>query len=333
VLYVARDANGAGPWLWALDVDRKVTRRVSFGLEKYTSVAASANGRRLVATVSNPSATLWSIPILDRLAGEGDVRPYPLPTVRALMPRFGADSLFYISSRGAGDGLWRYRNREALEIWNGATAALLEPPAVSPDGRWVAFVIRQNGSLRLHVETAEGMESRDLITSLAIRGTPCWSTDAKWIVTGGNDGRGDGLFKIRVQGGIPIRIASGPAANPVWSPDGSIILYEGANVGGQSPVLAVRPDGSRVDWPAIRVQRDGERLRFLPSGKGLVYMQGEMQIQDFWILDMATKKKRQLAHLTANATMRTFDITPDGKQIVFDRLRENSDIVLIDLPK
>jgi hypothetical protein len=31
--------------------------------------------------------------------------------------------------------------------------------------------------------------------------------------------------------------------------------------------------------------------------------------------------------------MLTFDITPDGKQIVFDRLRENSDIVLIDLPK
>jgi hypothetical protein len=30
--------------------------------------------------------------------------------------------------------------------------------------------------------------------------------------------------------------------------------------------------------------------------------------------------------------MRTFDITPDGRQIVFDRLRENSDIVLIDLP-
>jgi hypothetical protein len=27
--------------------------------------------------------------------------------------------------------------------------------------------------------------------------------------------------------------------------------------------------------------------------------------------------------------MRTFDITPDGKQIVFDRLREDSNIVLI----
>jgi hypothetical protein len=31
------------------------------------------------------------------------------------------------------------------------------------------------------------------------------------------------------------------------------------------------------------------------------------------------------------AAMRTFDITSDGKQIVFDRSRENSDVVLIDL--
>ena len=29
--------------------------------------------------------------------------------------------------------------------------------------------------------------------------------------------------------------------------------------------------------------------------------------------------------------MRTFDITPDGKRIVFDRLSEDSDIVLIEL--
>jgi Tol biopolymer transport system component len=94
----------------------------------------------------------------------------------------------------------------------------------------------------------------------------------------------------------------------------------------------VRPDGVRVEWPKITVQRDGERIRFLPSGKSLVYMQGQGNIEDFWILDIVTKKTRQLTHLTANATMRTFDISPDGKQIVFDRLRENSDIVMIDLP-
>ena len=96
VLYVARDSSGAGPWLWALDADRRATRRISFGVEKYSSIGASADGRRLVATVGNPTATLWSIPILDRLAGESDVKPYQLPSVRALMPRFGPDALFYV---------------------------------------------------------------------------------------------------------------------------------------------------------------------------------------------------------------------------------------------
>ena len=54
---------------------------------------------------------------------------------------------------------------------------------------------------------------------------------------------------------------------------------------------------------------------------------------DFALLDLTTMKTRPLTHLNDRAAMRTFDITPDGKQIVFDRLRENSDIVLIDLPK
>ncbi len=43
-------------------------------------------------------------------------------------------------------------------------------------------------------------------------------------------------------------------------------------------------------------------------------------------------KSRQLTQLANRDAMGTFDITPDGTRIVFDRLRDNSDIVLIDLP-
>ncbi|MGH9148011.1 MAG: protein kinase domain-containing protein, partial [Vicinamibacterales bacterium] len=81
IVYVARDSDGAGPWLWALDAERRVTHRVSLGLERYTSVSSSADGSRLVATVANPTANLWSVPILDRVADERDVDPFPLPTV------------------------------------------------------------------------------------------------------------------------------------------------------------------------------------------------------------------------------------------------------------
>jgi tricorn protease-like protein len=85
--------------------------------------------------------------------------------------------------------------------------------------------------------------------------------------------------------------------------------------------------------PQIRTHRDGERLRFLPDGRGLVYLEGTgaTRWQDFWLLDLKTMQTRRLTKLSDSAIIRTFDITPDGKKIVFDRLRENSAVVLIDL--
>src|SRR5206468_7483925 len=68
LLYVAHAEDGAGPWLWALDPESRITRRVSSGLEQYTSVAASRDGRRVVATLVSPTANLWTVPILDRPA-------------------------------------------------------------------------------------------------------------------------------------------------------------------------------------------------------------------------------------------------------------------------
>jgi Tol biopolymer transport system component len=169
--------------------------------------------------------------------------------------------------------------------------------------------------------------------SLDVRGSASWSPDGSSIVTGGVDSKGAGLFIIPAAGGDPVRLVAGAALDPVWSPDGNMIMYTGAVVAVSAPLLAVRPDGTEVQMPNIRVRVAGERYRFLPDGKGLVYMQGELASQDFWFLDLVTWKSRPLTHLTNMGGMRTFDITPDGRQIVFDRSRDNSDIVLIDLPQ
>jgi len=80
------------------------------------------------------------------------------------------------------------------------------------------------------------------------------------------------------------------------------------------------------------LQRQGERVRFLPDGTGIVYMLGDtLNEQDFWLLDLATMHSRRLTRLRSPTVMRTFDITPDGSRIVFDRALENSTILLIDL--
>jgi len=331
ILYVARDEDGAGPWLWALDLERKRSRRVSVGVEKYISIGASGDGRRLVATVANPNASLWSAPILPgRPAEEADVKPFTLPVADASAPRFGAESLFFLSASGAGDGLWRFENGQASEIWKGSDGALLTPPAVSADGRSVAIVLRRGGKLRLQRLSADGAQIEPLADTVDVRGTASWSPDGQWIVAGGSDGRGAGLFKVPAKGGDPVRLTTGAAFNPVWSPDGSLVVYAGANLSAFAPLLAVRADGSRVDVPAIKLRREGERVRFMPNRKALVYMQGPLRSQDFWLLDLETMRTRQLTRLTNRDAMRTFDITPDGTRIVFDRLRENADIVLID---
>src|SRR5580704_4511314 len=338
VFYVARDEDGSGPWLWAFDLKRRDSRRVSVGLEQYTSVQASADGRKLVATISNPIAGLWTVPILDRVvpdrvADEHDVKPFTVPTVRALAPRFSGSSLFYLSSLGTGDGLWRLRDGKVTEIWKGADGALLETPAVSPDGGRVAIVLRRSGKHQLHVLSSDGAELQPIAEGMVPQGSSCWSPDGRWIATGGSDATGPGLFKLPLDGGSPVRLASGPALNPVWSPDGSLIVYAGTNVRTFAPLLAVRPDGTSVALPRISVRRLGDRVRFLPDGKSLIYMQGLLESQDFWLLDLASMKSRPITRLQNRAAMRTFDVTSDGKQIVFDRLRENSHVVMIDLPK
>jgi serine/threonine protein kinase/WD40 repeat protein len=334
ILYVARDQDGSGPWLWALDPTLKKSRRVSFGVERYISVAATPDGRHLVATVANPGGSLWTAPILtDRSAEEADVKPLALPVADASAPRFGAETLFFLSSSGTGDGLWRFENGQASEVWKGSNGALLVPAAVSADGRNVASALRRGGKLRLQRLSADGAQIEPLAETIDVRGTAAWSPDGQWIAIGGSDAKGAGLFKIPSKGGDAVRLTSGTAVNPAWSPDGTVIAYAGQNLSAFAPLLAVSPDGARIELPAIKLRREGERVRFLPKRKALVYMQGALRSQDFWLLDLETKQTRQLTTLTNRDTMRTFDITPDGTRIVFDRLRDNADIVLIDRVK
>jgi serine/threonine protein kinase/Tol biopolymer transport system component len=333
IFYVAHDNNGAGPWLWTLDLETKASQRLSQGFEQYTALAASTDGRKVAASVVNSKVNLWSLPILTGVATERDVRPFVLPNARALAPRFAGGALFFLSSKDGADGLWSYRDERSVEIWKGSDGALQAPAAISPDGRTVAIALNRNRKRLWYLLAADGTELRVLSGEVDARGTAGWSPDGKWIVSGGKDSKGEGLFKIPVDGGSPLRLRSGPALDPVWSPTGNLIVYAGANVFTNVPLEAVRPDGTQVEVPKISLRREGERTRFLPDGSGLVYMQNATMSQDFWLLDLATMKSRPLTHLDDSGAMRTFDVTADGKQIVFDRTKENSDIVLIDLPE
>jgi len=334
LLYTATADDGTGPWLYWMDLERRVAARVNVSVEQYISISASAESakpRRLVATVSNPSMNLWSVPIADRVVGESAASRFPLPTARSAGPRFGPDYLVYLASRGAANGLWKFRDGSVTELWKAEDGAVAGTASVSPDGRRICFPVRRQGRNTLHVATADGTNARPVAEALDVRGSASWSPDGKWIAVTARQGDGPRLFKVPTDGGPPVRLVDSPSSIPVWSPSGAYILYSGAQQGATVPVMAVTPEGRPYPLPELWVYRVGENYRFLPSGKQLVLMQGGFRRQNFWLLDLTTGRRRQLTDLHPGSSLRSFDVSPDGKSILFDRVREHSDIVLIEL--
>ena len=92
------------------------------------------------------------------------------------------------------------------------------------------------------------------------------------------------------------------------------------------------PAGSGSALPALTLTRGARRLTFLPGGKELVFLRGDLLHKDLWAIDLETGIERQLARLPSGFDIADFDISPDGREVVLERVEQRSDVVLIDLP-
>jgi Tol biopolymer transport system component len=140
------------------------------------------------------------------------------------------------------------------------------------------------------------------------------------------------LFRISLDG------ASAPlvreySVDPVWSPGGEFLVYSGADVGTTFPVKAVAADGAPHAIPDLTLSRGGRRLRFLPGRRALLALRGGIQHKDLWLIDLETGAERQLTNLPPGFSVRDFDVSPDGREVVLERVEDHSDVVLIDLAR
>lgn len=328
LMYLATDADGSGPWLHSMDIDRRVPHRLGTGVGRYTSLAASADGGGLVATLANPNGTLW------RLAVDVETPSQPMPialtTGRGFSPRLGPGYLLYASSKGRTDALWKVVDGAASELWSAPDARIIGGPEISPDGQRIAFSVQRGQRTLLYAMNADATDVRVVTDSLELRGSPAWTRDGQSITSAANvDGRPH-LFRISLTGAAAPLVAE-YAVDPVWSPGGDFFVYSGADIGTTFPLKASTAEGTPYAIPNLTLTRGARRLRFFGGNHALVMMRGEIQHKDLWSIDLDTGAERRLTNLPPDFNVRDFDVSPDGREIVLERVQDHSGVVLIDL--
>jgi Tol biopolymer transport system component len=330
LLYLATDKDGSGPWMYGVDVERRRPHRISSGLESYTSLAASADGARLVATIANTRTTVWRMPLTEEgTAGTAAGSP-SFVSANGFTPRLVADFLLFVSSRGERFGIWALTHGATREIWSNAHSRIIGGPAISQDGRHIAVSVDDGGRTLLYMMDSDGSNSRILADSLALRGNPAWAPDGKSVVSAvARDGE-PRLTRIFLNGDSPLPLVSEYSIDPVWSPDGRFLVYSGADVGTAFPLRAAAADGRPYPLPSVSLTRGARRVAFFRDPQTLLILGGEIGHKNFWLLDLRTGARHILAELPADFVIRDFDVSPTGSEIVFDRVQMNSDLVLIE---
>ena len=134
--------------------------------------------------------------------------PIPLTTSMGFSPRLGPDYLLYVSETCHGrqhlEG--RQRGWHAI-VERGDEAQVVGGPAISPDGRHVAFTVRQRGQA-LHVMQADGTNARIVADSLDLRGSPAWAPDGQSITSAAEDHGVPHLYRVTLDGRAPLLLLS-----------------------------------------------------------------------------------------------------------------------------
>jgi Tol biopolymer transport system component len=333
LLYLACDPDGSGPWLYSRDVEHRNSHRLGVGLDRYTSLAASTDGKRLVATAASPKRTLWRLHIADSATDLAVPDRIPLTTGNGFSPRLGPNYLLYSSATGTSESIWKFANGTGTELWSGRGARIFGGPAISPDGRRIAFSVRQRGQTLLYVMQADGSKARIVTDAVDLQGTPAWAPDGQSITSAADDHGAAHLLRIPLDGRPPTVFVKEYAIDPAWSPDGRFVAYSGPDIGTTFTVKAVTAEAATHAMPALTLTRGARHLGFLAGGRALVLLRGDIQHKNLWLIDLETGTERQLTNLNADFDVRDFDISPDGREIVLERVQERSTVLLLDLPR
>lgn len=202
------------------------------------------------------------------------------------------------------------QTKRPVTIEDMGTMKRIAAPALSPDGKWVAYTVStpdvkaNKNSSDIWISSLDGKAHRQITTNTASDRNPVWSPDGSQIAFESSRSGENQIWLINVNGGEPRQFTtlSTGASQAVWSPDGSILAY----------VSEVFPEYSHLPFKESDEQNK-KKLEQLESGKvkAQIFTRLLYRHWDHWV-----EGKRQHIFLQPLAGGEPRNLTPGDRDAV-----------------
>ncbi|MBE8221605.1 MAG: hypothetical protein HAW60_02630 [Bdellovibrionales bacterium] len=245
--------------VYTMDWDGKNKKRITFHRNLAISPSWSWNSKKLLYTSfpfhvkarqRNPDLFIYDLKtkkrkILSYFKGVNSGGVFTPNDKKVILSRTNSKGGSYLVEIFAKNGkLSRYllgKNSRALNV----------EPAVSPDGKWMAYSSNKVGREMLYIMNLNNKKSKRLTFAGRYNSSPSWSPDSKTLVFAGYSKGHYDIFSISINGKKLKRLTSIRAKgrrwanneDPSFSPDGQMIVFSSDKTGFKHLYIMRASDG------------------------------------------------------------------------------------------